>query len=74
MISKSWTISSHGPSKIPPKPRRIMARQKRKGQMRDFSYIYPFTDNYCLFLVPARFQTKFNITLGVQFTYSAYAL
>ena len=74
MISKTWTISSHGPSKIPPKPRKIMARQKRKGQMRDFSYIYPFTDNYCLFHIPERFQTKFNITLGVQVAYSACAL
>ena len=74
MLLKLRTISSHGPSKIPPKPRWIMARQKRKGQMRDFSYIYPFTDNYCLFYFPARFQTKFNITLGAQFTYSACAL
>ena len=57
-----------------PHTRKIMARQKKKGQMRDFSYIYPFTDNYCLFFFPAQFQTKFNITLGAQFTYSACAL
>ena len=54
--------------------RKTTAREKKKGQMRDFSNIYPFTDNYCLFLILAQYQPKFNITLGAPFSNNACAL
>ena len=54
--------------------RKTTAREKKKGQMRDFSNIYPFTDNYCLFLILAQCQPKFNFTLGAPFSNNACAL
>ena len=57
-----------------PQPRKTTARETKKGQMRDFSNIYPFTDNYCLFLILAQCQPKFNVTLGAPFPNNACAL